>query len=98
MDDTRQRILEAAGLEFARKGFQESTVRDILRLARVSNQAAINYYFGDKEKLYLETVRRAHQCRVEEVPTPSFPPGTPPEKKLAAFIHTMMTRMVKEKT
>ncbi|GIW79160.1 MAG: transcriptional regulator [Gemmatales bacterium] len=97
-DDTRQRILTAAGYVFAEKGFQDATVRDILRRADVENMAAVNYYFGSKEKLYLEVVRQAHMQRTQEVPLPQWPPGTPTEEKLAGFIHTMMTRMVKERT
>jgi AcrR family transcriptional regulator len=54
MTDTVQiRIIEAAGPIFAQKGFAATTVREICSAAKV-NQAAINYYFGNKEKLYKE--------------------------------------------
>lgn len=57
---TRKRIIEAAGLHFAQKGFDRATSREICALARV-NQAAVNYHFGGKEQLYVEVLREAHR-------------------------------------
>ena len=54
-DDPRGRILSAAGQEFAEKGFEAATIRDICTLATV-NVAAVNYYFGDKHRLYLSLI------------------------------------------
>ncbi|MGA9754367.1 MAG: TetR family transcriptional regulator, partial [Desulfobaccales bacterium] len=51
-NETRQRLLEAAGEVFAKKGFRNTTIREICRRAR-ANLAAVNYHFGDKERLYL---------------------------------------------
>ncbi len=55
MKDTRQKILRAAMRLFAKKGFSGTSVRDIVSAARV-NVSAIHYYFGDKRKLYKETL------------------------------------------
>jgi AcrR family transcriptional regulator len=55
---TRRRILEAAARCFAARGFEATTVRDVCRKAR-ANGAAVNYHFGSKERLYLETIRWA---------------------------------------
>ena len=93
LDDTRSRILNAAGPVFADKGFQATTVREICQKAKV-NLASVNYHFGDKERLYIETVKRAHQLRAQQIPHPQWPEGTVAQTKLAGFIHTMMTRMV----
>lgn len=92
-DDTRNRILQTAGRIFSEKGFQAATVRDICQAADV-NIASINYYFGDKERLYIESVKRAHTMRTEHVAFPEWPPGTPPQTKLREFIVTMVTRMI----
>ena len=54
MDDTRENLLLAAGKVFADKGYEKATVREICKAAGVSNLAAVNYYFGDKERLYIE--------------------------------------------
>lgn len=92
-DDTATRILNAAGPIFAEKGYQNATVRDICSAAGV-NLAGVNYYFRDKERLYIETVKRAAQLRIAEAPMPDWPDGTPTATKLRSFIHTMLTRML----
>ena len=92
-DDARSRILQAAGPVFAEKGFRKATVREICQVADV-NLAAINYYFGDKERLYIETVKRAHEIRVQQVPLREWSDDTPPSIKLRGFIETLVTRMV----
>ena len=91
--DPRLRILAAAGSEFATGGYEAATVRDICAAAAV-NVAAVNYYFGDKRRLYLETVRHAHEDLVRQVPRPDWAPGTPPVVKLRDFLDTMLERML----
>lgn len=93
VDDTRARVIEAAGSVFANKGFEAATVREICQLGK-ANLAAVNYYFGDKRRLYIATVEFAYRQRAEQVPFPSWPEGTDPRKKLADFILTMLTRMI----
>jgi AcrR family transcriptional regulator len=92
-DDTKTRILEAAGPVFAEKGFQAATVREICKAAGM-NLASINYYFGDKKRLYVETVKYAHQPPGEEIEAPDWAPGTPPDQKLKDFILAMLRRML----
>ncbi|MEA2707493.1 MAG: TetR/AcrR family transcriptional regulator, regulator of cefoperazone and chloramphenicol [Phycisphaerales bacterium] len=89
---TRQRLLEAAGQEFAERGFRNVTVRDICTRAE-ANVAAINYHFGDKEKLYAAAVHYAHLCatRHDVVGAVAAAKALSPEQRLHAFIRTFLT-------
>jgi TetR/AcrR family transcriptional regulator, regulator of cefoperazone and chloramphenicol sensitivity len=92
-DATRHQLLEAAGEVFAEVGFREATVREICRRAG-ANIAAINYHFGDKENLYLEVLRYAHGKTLSKYPPLlGVAADASPEKKLRAFIHSMMKRI-----
>lgn len=90
--NARERLLAAAQEAFAEHGFKGATVRDICRTAG-ANIAAVNYYFGDKEQLYIEAVKRAHTCagKMDTFPVP--PAGAPPVEKLRGFVREMVTRM-----
>ena len=83
-DDTRTRLIEAAGEVFAEKGFQAATVREICSRAG-ANLAAVNYYFGDKKRLYVEVVGYAHRGLSAHFVPPS-PPDAPPAERLRQFI------------
>ena len=92
-DETRRHLLEAAGQAFAEAGFRDATVREICRRAG-ANIAAINYHFGDKEMLYLEVLRHAHGKALEKYPPLlGVAADAPPEKKLRAFIHSLLLRI-----
>jgi AcrR family transcriptional regulator len=95
-DEIRMRILEAAGPIFAEKGFETATVRDICQAAGV-NVAAINYYFGDKEKLYIEAVKAAHDPAGDDDALLEWSPGTPPRQMLRDYIHGMAKRILSER-
>ena len=56
-DQARERLLDAAEKLFAENGFDGTSVRSITQLAKC-NIAAVNYHFGNKEKLYYEVVIR----------------------------------------
>jgi len=58
VDDTKSRLLTAAGELFAERGFEGATARQICERAGV-NLAAINYHFKSKEQLYIEAVKAA---------------------------------------
>ena len=61
---TRGLIIKAAVSLFAEKGFERSSVRDIVTKARV-NQAAINYHFKGKDGLYFEVLKIAFERLTE---------------------------------
>ncbi len=92
-DSTRQKIVLAAGPIFAKKGFLAATVREICDSAQV-NLASINYYFGDKQQLYIDTVMQARQMRAQQVPFPKWDDGTSPERQLFDFVSLLLNRMV----
>ena len=71
-EHTRGAIIKAAVHLFAEKGFQSTSVRDIIVKARV-NQAAINYHFKGKDGLYLEVLKTALEKLTEHA-------GSEPEK------------------
>ena len=54
--ETHERILDAAQKLFAEKGLDATSVRDITAEAEC-NVAAVNYHFGGKENLYLESFK-----------------------------------------
>jgi AcrR family transcriptional regulator len=57
---TRDRLLEAAGRVFAEHGFDRATGKEICDLAG-TNTAAINYYFGGIERLYIAVIEEANR-------------------------------------
>src|SRR3954470_15915076 len=92
-DATRQHLLEAAGEVFAEAGFRAATVREICQRAG-ANIAAVNYHFGDKEKLYLEVLRHAQRYAAEKYPTNmGVTVDATPEEKLQAFIRSFLLRI-----
>lgn len=65
-EDTKSRLLTAAGELFAERGFEGATARQICDRAGV-NLAAINYHFKSKEQLYIEAVKAAAPVFHEEL-------------------------------
>ena len=92
--DCRERILEAAGEIFAEFGFRGATVRKICERAEV-NVAAINYYFGGKEKLYSEVLRHWHDFAIKKYPL-FFGVGedAPAEERLRGFVRSFLFRLL----
>ena len=82
---TRDRILEAAVDLFATRGFHKTTVDEISKMASC-NIAAINYHFGGKEKLYVETWRYIHDSCQRFYQDIDPAPALSPENRLRAYI------------
>jgi AcrR family transcriptional regulator len=65
--DTSDRILNAAEEEFAARGYEGTSLREIAERAKV-NQALICYYFGSKQGLYCAIyLRRGLQLGAERL-------------------------------
>jgi AcrR family transcriptional regulator len=83
---TRNLIIKAAVSLFAEKGFERSSVRDIVTKARV-NQAAINYHFKGKDGLYLEVLKIAFERLTESTGVNAEElKSLPPEQALRSFV------------
>lgn len=92
VDLTKSRLLEAAGEEFAEKGFADARVRTICDRAG-TNFAAVNYHFGGKEQLYLAAVLEAHRCGADMPASLVQGEGTPAER-LRQFIHFFLSQVM----
>ncbi len=96
MARTRGRLLAAAGEVFAEKGFRDATVAEICRRAG-TNIAAVNYYFGSKENLYIEAWRHAFSESVQaHPPDGGVAADAPPEERLRGQVEALLERISDE--
>jgi AcrR family transcriptional regulator len=89
-DNTRARLLDAAGQVFAETGYQAATVRQICAHAGV-NIALVNYHFGDKLELYTEVLRHSTGAAKNEIIQKCS--DAPPEEALRVLIGAMLERV-----
>lgn len=59
--ETRRKLINAAGEVFAERGFHAATLQEITDRAG-ANKAAVNYHFRDKRELYAAVVRYCLSC------------------------------------
>ena len=91
-ENTKARLLEAAGEEFAAKGFEAVSIRAICdRIG--ANCAAVNYHFGSKEQLYVEAVIEAHRCGAGPLPEAEFD-RLGPADQLRAYVGHFLRNVV----
>ncbi len=88
--DTKEKLLSAAIKVFAQKGYRSATIRDICALAG-ANVAAVNYHYGDKEKLYFAVLEKmfTETATSKTVGNES----TPPEEKLRTYLKQLMIEL-----
>ena len=88
---TKEKVLKAASRVFSENGYKETTVRMISEKAGV-NVASVNYYFGDKEQLYLEVIRYWAEDAFRNFPDDFLAEsGRSPEEKIELFVyHTLL--------
>ena len=92
---TRDRLLHAAGEEFARVGFRSASVRSICDAAG-ANVSAVKYHFGSKEELYLAVWAVAAAEMVAEEPMPRVEEFDEPRDALRAFVAWFMRLVLTE--
>ncbi len=95
---TREKLLDAAELLFAARGFHGVTVREISREADV-DPALVTYYFGGKRELFdavlLRRAEELNDIRMQELDAclKSAGPDSPSvETVIAAFTHPLLER------
>ncbi len=91
-EDTRSKLIDAAGEVFAESGFRAATVREICARAGV-NIALVNYYFGDKLELYTEVLRHSSGASGNGIIRQAIDSAAPPETAFRELIHAMLLRV-----
>ncbi len=83
--DSRTRLIEAAILHFAAKGFDGTGIREIAKSAN-ANSALVAYHFCGKEGLYLEALKAIFSRKVSPVSLlADLPPAGSPGARKAAL-------------
>ena len=92
-DETRMRLLDAAGEIFSCKGFHAATVREITKVAQ-ANVAAIHYHFGSKDRLYQAVLEHAHIEALRRYPPEMGARGDAPAAvRLFAYVRALLLRL-----
>ena len=84
-DQTRARLIEAAGEIFAEFGFHHTTVRQICSRAG-TNIASVNYHFRDKKGLYTEVLRQSMRAARFDAVRAALDQPAAPEQILRAVV------------
>ena len=101
--DTKQKILDTAERLFGEKGYDATSLRQVIAAAGV-NLAAVHYHFGSKEELLdalvLRRVAPVNAARIAMLDRLDSDPSCPPtvEKVLEAFMLPMSETAVAHST
>ena len=92
--ETRERLLREAEVQFAERGFNGVTVREICSAAH-ANVAAVNYHFGDKLGLYREVMRSAIAAmRDVTAAARAAGDGLPAPDRLRVYVSLFLQRLL----
>ena len=94
-DDTREKLIQAAGTVFAERGFQGATIREICRGAG-ANVAAVNYTFGDKMGLYTEVLRHSVRAAKTAALSAALDESLTPEETIRLVIRARLMSLCQE--
>lgn len=90
----RERLLDEARLLFARKGFEATSVREIVDAADVT-RPTLYYHFRSKEGLYLELVERLC-ATVEDSTLRSLVPQETARGRLRSFVLNILDSVIED--
>jgi AcrR family transcriptional regulator len=91
---TKDRLLASARVVFAERGLKEATVRDICARAG-ANIAAVNYYFGGKDKLFMAVLADFLKSAQDLFPTHmGLAADAPATERLKAYIRSLLFKLV----
>jgi TetR/AcrR family transcriptional regulator, regulator of cefoperazone and chloramphenicol sensitivity len=88
-DNTRAKLLDAAGQVFAEVGYHAATIRKICARAG-TNIALVNYHFRDKFGLYTEVLRQSVCADQLQAVRNLLAQGAPPEDILRVLIRARL--------
>ena len=91
--DTKLALILAAGELFAERGLEGVSVRDIVGKAGTT-LSSVNYHFGSKSGLYLETIRYALQHHINAEDTVNLLQEASPAgpREVAEFLYGLVHR------
>jgi AcrR family transcriptional regulator len=89
---TKERLIHAASIIFAEKGYRDTTVAEICEAAG-ANIAAVNYHFGDKSNLYRQVWEYLFEQSAAKYPLPTDLIETDPEAWLRQFIRSRVEQI-----
>jgi AcrR family transcriptional regulator len=100
-EDVRNRILDVAEALFCERGFEGVSVRELTAEAGC-NLAAVNYYFGGKDKLYAEMFRRQFEMMIQRnlgiIERVMDQPDVSLEMLLRAVMEPVIRRVIENET
>jgi len=97
-ENSRKRILEAAVQVFGRRGYKAATVREICKAAN-AGVASVNYYFRNKESLYMAILEDLIRDGFKKHPMDhGLNAKAPATERLRVFIRSFLLRMVGDRS
>jgi AcrR family transcriptional regulator len=95
LDLTRDKLIEAAGHVFAKRGYRATTIREICRRAG-ANVASVNYTFGGKMSLYTEVLRHSVRAAQTAAMSAALDSSLSPEDTIRGVIRARLMSMCQE--
>lgn len=90
--NTRQQLLESAAILFSEKGYANTSVAEICKMAG-ANIASVNYYFGNKDELYRSVIRYTYE-QAENLYPLQLDGEEKVEKRLYALVFSLLKRIL----